>query len=157
MAEITVSREQETHKSADIPAHVRELISGISLPSQEAAPVFRTETQVPLPETFSWGGYWQGLGVMFLLLACLWFLARYLKRHGRFNFIPRQGSLPKDAFFMEAQMPVGPRKCLMVVRFLDKRLLIGVTDQQIALLTEERVDDGVEESDFEEYSAADKR
>ncbi len=137
----------------DIPAQVREMIQ--SIPSTEQ--VVKAETQAPLPAvpSFGWGSYWQGLGLMFLLLACLWFLARFLKRHGRFNFIPRQGTLPRDAFFMEAQMPVGPRKCLMVVRFLDKRLLIGVTDQQIALLTEERVNDGAEESDFVEYGEAD--
>ncbi|MCR5814991.1 MAG: flagellar biosynthetic protein FliO [Desulfovibrio sp.] len=84
---------------------------------------------------------------MFLLLGLLWFFVRLLRRYGRFNFIPRQGSLPKDAFFMEAQMPVGPRKCLMVVRFMQKRFLLAVTEQQISVVTEERLPKG----DFEAY------
>ncbi|MBO4336319.1 MAG: flagellar biosynthetic protein FliO [Desulfovibrio sp.] len=84
---------------------------------------------------------------MFLLLAVLWLLVRLLRRYGRFNFIPRQGSLPRDAFFMEAQMPVGPRKCLMVVRFMQKRFLLAVTEQHISVVTEERLPKG----DFEAY------
>ena len=102
----------------------------------------------------------QGIGLMFLLLAALWFLMRLLRRYGRFNFIPRQGSLPRDAFFMEAQMPLGPRKSLMVVRFLKRRLLLGVTEQKISVLTEERVCEDTDkdacevakgERSFEEY------
>ena len=105
----------------------------------------------PLPAAdlpnFTWSGYLQGIGLMFLLLAVLWFLVRLLRRYGRFNFIPRQGSLPRDAFFMEAQMPVGPRKCLMVVRFMQKRFLLAVTEQHISVVTEERLPKG----DFEAY------
>ena len=42
---------------------------------------------------------------------------------------------------MEAQMPLGPKKGLMVVRFLNKRLLLGVTEHQISLITEESAQD----------------
>ncbi len=33
-------------------------------------------------------------------------------------------------------MALGPKKSLVVVRFLNKRVLLGVTDQQITMLTE---------------------
>lgn len=86
---------------------------------------------------FSWSGYIQALGVMCLLLAGLWFLVWAMRRYGKFNFLPKPGSLPKGSLQMEAQMPLGPRKGLMVVRFMDRRLLLGVTEQQISLLAEE--------------------
>ncbi|MBQ9536492.1 MAG: flagellar biosynthetic protein FliO [Desulfovibrionaceae bacterium] len=93
--------------------------------------------------------YFQGLGFFFLFLALLWLGVRLLKRYGRFSFLPRSADLPKDALRLEAQLPIGPRKGLMVVRFLHKRLLLGVTDQQISVLTWERVDDA-ETADFAE-------
>lgn len=85
---------------------------------------------------FSWGGYFQAIGVLFLLLAALWAGMWFLRKYGKFNFIPKPGMLPRDALRLEAQLPLGPRKGLMVVRFLNKRLLLGVTDHQITLLTE---------------------
>ncbi len=98
---------------------------------------------------FSWGGYFQALGILCLLLAALWFGVWLLRRYGKFNFIPRPGSLPKNALVMEAQMSLGPRKGLMVVRFLNRRLLLGVTDHQITYITEESAQDGRQKSDFQ--------
>ena len=65
------------------------------------------------------------------------------------NFIPRPGDLPRDALLMEAQMPLGPRKGLMVVRFMNRRLLLAVTGQQICLLTEESRDHETPCRDFQ--------
>lgn len=86
---------------------------------------------------FSWSGYFQALGILCVLLALLWLAVWCVRRYGKLNFIPRPGALPKDALIMEAQMPLGPKKGLMVVRFLNKRLLLGVTEHQISLITEE--------------------
>lgn len=86
---------------------------------------------------FSWSGYFQAIGILCLLLGALWFAVWCIRRYGKFNFLPRPGSLPKDSLVMEAQMPLGPKKGLMVVRFLNKRLLLGVTEHQISLITEE--------------------
>ncbi|MDR3357898.1 MAG: flagellar biosynthetic protein FliO [Desulfovibrio sp.] len=88
--------------------------------------------------SFSLAGYIQAVGVLFLILALLWGVVWLMRRYGRFNFLPRPGALPRDALVMEAQMPLGPRKGLMVVRFLNRRLLLGVTDRQITFLTEEK-------------------
>lgn len=100
--------------------------------------------------SFSWGGYMQAVGILFLLLAVLWLLVWLVRRYGRFNFLPRPGALPRGALVMEAQMPLGPRKGLMVVRFLNRRLLLGVTDQQITLLTEEDAHHEPHDADFHE-------
>ncbi len=100
--------------------------------------------------SFSWGGYMQAVGILFLLLAVLWLLVWLVRRYGRFNFLPRPGALPRGALVMEAQMPLGPRKGLIVVRFLNRRLLLGVTDQQITLLTEEDAHHEPHDADFHE-------
>lgn len=86
--------------------------------------------------SFSWGGYFQAIGTLFLLLALLWGAVWAVRKYGKFNFIPKPGAFPREALRLEAQLPLGPRKGLMVVRFLNKRLLLGVTDHQITLLTE---------------------
>ena len=119
-------------------------LAGLALGSLRAAAVFAAEQTPPASEpaalsqhAFSWGGYIQALGAVFLLLAFLWFMLWLLRRYGRFNFLPRPGSLPRDALIMEAQMPLGPRKGLTVVRFMGKRLLLGVTEQNITLLASE--------------------
>jgi flagellar protein FliO/FliZ len=105
--------------------------------AQNAAPA--AEEGAKLGQTaFSMAGYIQAIGILFLILALLWGVVWLMRRYGRFNFLPRPGALPRDALVMEAQMPLGPRKGLMVVRFLNKRLLLGVTDRQITLLTEEK-------------------
>lgn len=99
------------------------------------------QTQLP-QTTFSWSSYVQALGIMCLLLAALWFAVWAIRRYGKFNFLPRPGSLPRDCLVMEAQMPLGPRKGLMVVRFMNHRLLLGVTEQQISLLKEQSAETG---------------
>lgn len=99
---------------------------------------------------FSWSGYFQAIGILCLLLAALWFAMWLVRRYGKFNFLPRPGALPRDALVMEAQLPIGPRKGLMVVRFLNRRLLLGVTDQQITLLMEEKAQNGRQSNKFQD-------
>jgi flagellar protein FliO/FliZ len=90
---------------------------------------------------FSWGGYIQAVGVLFLLVGLLWLALWAVRRHGGlFRAVPGAGGFSRDDLRLEAQLPIGPRKGLMVVRFLNKRLLLGVTDQQITLLTEQYLD-----------------
>lgn len=113
---------------------------------------------LPLGETsLSWSGYFQALGTLFLLLAALWLLVWLLRRYGKFRFLPRAGALPSGALQVEAQLPLGPRKGVMVVRFLDKRLLLGVTDQQITLLTETDLDHEQDSAEFQQMLEAERR
>lgn len=115
----------------------------------EVAPA-ATGTASGLGQTaFSWSGYVQAVGILCLLLAALWLALWLVRRYGRFNFLPRPGALPRGALVMEAQMPLGPRKGLMVVRFLNTRLLLGVTEQQICLLKEEDVHDEPRDNKFQ--------
>jgi flagellar biosynthetic protein FliO len=99
-----------------------------------------SELEVP---TFSWGGYFKGIGALFLILAALWGVLWFLRRRGS---LPGMGGLPRDAFSVEAQVALSPKKKLVLVRFLNSRLLLGVTDQQITLIKEVEAQDGPEES-----------
>ena len=118
--------------------------------AQEAATAVAEPVTALGQSSFSWGSYIQAVGILFLLVAVLWLAVWLARRFGKFNFLPRPGSLPRDALVMEAQLPLGPRKGLMVVRFLNKRLLLGVTDQQITLLTEEQAKHEPENADFQQ-------
>jgi flagellar protein FliO/FliZ len=81
------------------------------------------------------------LGALFLVLGILWAALWLLRRSGRFAGMPRVGSLPRDGLYLEGHLSLGPRKGLTVVRFLNKRLLLGITEHQITLLTETDPDD----------------
>lgn len=119
---------------------------------QEAASVGPNIATAPAGQlgqtAFSWSGYIQAIGIMCILLGALWFGVWALRKYGRFNFLPRPGSLPRDSLVMEAQMPLGPKKGLMVVRFMNRRLLLGVTEHQIALITEDKGGDERNATDF---------
>lgn len=102
----------------------------------------------PASAGFSWGGYFYGLGALCLILALLYGALWIMRRSGKFRFMPAYGALPRDALRLEAQLPLGPRKGLMVVRFLNKRMLLGVTDQKITLLSEADTHDEQAGADF---------
>lgn len=94
----------------------------------------------PLPgSTLGWSGYFQAIGSIFLILAVLGGGFYLLKRFG-----PRAvggGVFGRGTLQLEAQLPLGPRRSVAVVRFLNKRLVLGVTDSNITLLTETETDD----------------
>ena len=121
------------------------------------APQAATLPAVPVETVFTWSGYFQAIGVMLLLLAALWGLVWLVRRYGKFNFLPQPGSLPRDALRLEAQLPLGPRKSIAVVRFLNKRVLLGVTDHQITLLTETEDGHAQDTADFKEAMEAAQR
>ena len=97
--------------------------------------------------TFSWSGYFEALGVMLLLLGGLWLVTWAVRRYAKLPFLPAMGAFPKNGLRMETQLPLGPRRGLVVVRFLNERLLLGVTDQQIRLLRVLPLEDADDEPD----------
>ena len=143
-----------------VAAAAQQMLHGLDMAAQaaqsvgiatEQAAAWLAEPASTLGQSsFSWGSYIQAVGILFLLVAVLWLAVWLARRFGKFNFLPRPGALPRDALVMEAQLPLGPRKGLMVVRFLNRRLLLGVTDQQITLLTEEQAQHEPENADFKQ-------
>ena len=109
----------------------------------------------PVTGAFSWSKYFYGIGALCLILGTLWGVLWLMRRSGKFRFMPSHNTFPRDALNIEAQIPLGPRRGLMVVRFLNKRLLLGVSDQQITLLSEAEYHDG--QTDFSKVLAAAER
>jgi len=105
----------------------------------EQASASALETMRITEPVFSWGGYFMALGFMFLLLGLLWFALRFLKKSGGLRFFAGDSGLQ-----VESRCALGPKKHLLVVRYLDKRLLLGVTEHHISLLGEYPSDDDVE-------------
>lgn len=125
----------EPSKSASASASKPLSGSGAGKPAAEAE-----KKEPPLPgSTLGWSGYFQAVGSIFLILAVLGGGFFLLKRFG-----PRAvggGVFGRGTLQLEAQLPLGPRRSVAVVRFLNKRLVLGVTDSNITLLTETETDD----------------
>ena len=70
-----------------------------------------------------------------VIFAAYWLLKRY---GGKWGIGPagRGGMLR-----LLAHLSLGPRKSIVVVRFMHKNLVLGVTEHNITLLTEETADD----------------
>lgn len=105
-----------------------------------------TQAITEVPATFPqseivWDGYFESVGVLMLLLVLLWLCFWAARRYGLFHMMPRAANIHRESLRLEGQLSIGPRKGIMVVRCLEKRLVLGVTDQNITLLTELAVDD----------------
>ena len=90
------------------------------------------------------GGFVHMMAWLCLILALL-FVALYLvKRYGA------KAGLPmgiRNEMKMLGQLSLGPKRNLVVVRFLNKILVLGVTDTQINLVTEMDADDTTQFAD----------
>ena len=64
------------------------------------------------------------------IFAAFWLLRRYGARFG-LGPAGRGGALR-----LIDHLPIGPRKSIVVVRFLNKDLVLGITEQSITFLTE---------------------
>jgi len=127
------------------------------------SPVFAAQQEqganlssAPVAGAFSWSGYFYAIGALCLILGALWGVLWLMRRSGKFRFMPSHKTFPRDALRIEAQIPLGPRRGLMVVRFLNKSLLLGLSDQQITLLSEADYD-GQTNTDFSQALEAAER
>lgn len=72
-------------------------------------------------------------GGLFLVLGLLFLLLFLLKRYGHKAGLTRHLSADLKVL---GQISLGPRKSIVVVRYLNKVMLLGVTDTSISLLSE---------------------
>ena len=87
--------------------------------------------------SLSWSGYFEALAIVCFALALLWALLWLVKRYGRGS-----GFLGgATAMRVESRLALGPKKWIIVVRYLDRRLVLGLTDANISLLTELPLED----------------
>ena len=91
--------------------------------------------------SFSWGGYFQALAVVCFILALLWVLLWLLKRHGKGGLLGGSSALR-----IESRLALGPKKWIMVIRYMDRRLLVGLTDENISLLADMPAENGAMEN-----------
>lgn len=103
------------------------------------------ETQAVLPGQDLGGAAMTMAGALFIILAVLLVAYWALKRYG-----PRAGlRFARGDLRLEAQLPLGPKRSVVVVRFLNRRMVLGVTEQNITLLSEVKTgDDDEEKADF---------
>lgn len=105
-------------------------------------------TQV-LPGGDLGSAWWNMTGGLLLLLGLLlvafWLLKRYGPKAGLSMF--KRGGLA-----LEGSLALGPRKAVVVVRFLNKVLVLGVTENQINLLTQ--LDDHHDPATGKDFSEA---
>ena len=80
---------------------------------------------------FAWGGYFEALAWLCFALALLWLVLWLIKRRG-FSF---SGS-STPGMRIESRLSLGPKKWVIITRYLDRRLILGVTEQQITLLSD---------------------
>lgn len=90
--------------------------------------------QEPVPG-FGWGNYFQGIGIMLLLLFVFWYILKLMRKYGNGRFLPNQKLLPRDSMYLEGQLPLGQGKSIVIVNVLGDRLVLGVTEKHINLLS----------------------
>ena len=91
--------------------------------------------------SLSWSGYFEALAILCFALALLWALLWLVKRHGRGAFLGNTAGMR-----VESRLALGPKKWVIVVRYLDRRLVLGLTDENISLLTEVPLESGPTEN-----------
>ncbi len=79
----------------------------------------------------------QVVGGLLLLLGLLYVGFYLLRKYGHKAGL---GSAAKGRLKLEGGLSLGPKRSLVLVRFLNKHLLLGVTDHSITLLTEAEAD-----------------
>ena len=75
-------------------------------------------------------------GYLFLLLGVIFLAYWLLKRFG----VPGSFSPGKNGPYLVSRLMLGNRQSVAVVRYRDKDLVLGVTEERISLLTEEEAD-----------------
>ncbi len=72
---------------------------------------------------------------MLLLLLTFWYILKLMRKYGNGRFLPNQKLLPRDSMYLEGQIPLGQGKSVVIVKVLDERLILGVTEKNINLLS----------------------
>ncbi|MFW6324262.1 MAG: flagellar biosynthetic protein FliO [Desulfovibrionales bacterium] len=86
-------------------------------------------------------------GGLFLLLALIFLGFYLLKRYGHRMGLPSSRS---QGLSLQGQLSLGPKKGVAVVRFLNKYLVLGVTDTHITKLAEMDAEHEQDHTDFSE-------
>jgi flagellar protein FliO/FliZ len=121
------------------------------LPSLALADIGANSTMPPLPGSDLGSMGVSMAGALFLVLGLLfagyWLLRRLGPKAGL-------GAFRRSGLSLEGQLGLGPRKSVVVVRFLNRLMVLGVSDTQITLLTEVRDDHEPSTDDAKTFNQA---
>lgn len=103
--------------------------------TQPGLGLLRDKPDKPLP-SFGWGGYFKSIGAVFLVLFGAAFALHFLRKR-----LPTGGGFGRGDLRLEGRLALGPKQSVVVVRFLNQRLVLGVAEAQITLLAKTDDDD----------------
>lgn len=99
-------------------------------------------TEIGTPQfdalTFSWGSYASSIGIILFMLFMLYAVLWLLRKYGKGRFITTS-EFRREDLHVEAQLPLGPKKHLYVVKYMNRRLLLGAADSSLTLLSEDYI------------------
>lgn len=105
-------------------------------PAPPPVPLAQPEGGSMLPNLpnldLTWSGYFEALAILCFVLALVLAVLWLVKKRGSSGFF----SSSAPAMRLESRLALGPKKWLIVVRCQDRRLVLGVTEKSINLLTE---------------------
>lgn len=107
----------------------------------------------PLPAVDSGTTLLTTAGYLFLLIAVIFLAYWLLKRLGLSGGLTTGKNAPR----LVSRLMLGNRQSLSVVRYQGKDLLLGITDQQITLLSESEATDAGEEPQPKSFASLLKR
>ena len=101
-------------------------------PAVQAAAPSAATTIIP-DISLAWGGYFQALAILCFALAALWLVLWLLKR------AKHAGVSAPHTMRIESRLALGPKNWLYVVRCQDKRLILGVSEKNVSLISESKL------------------
>ena len=120
------------------------LLAAISTHSQSAIPptppaspavqIAPSAATTIIPDiSLAWGGYFQALAILCFALAALWLILWLMKR------ARHAGIAAPHTMRIESRLALGPKNWLYVVRCQDKRLILGVSEKNVSLISESKL------------------
>ncbi len=99
-----------------------------------------------------WQSYISAISIIFALLAVLYGGLWLMRKLGYGSAVVTSAQFSKNNLRVEAQLSLGGKRQLYLVRYMNKRLLLGTTDASISLISEEYMldDEGKILKDFDE-------
>lgn len=124
-----------TRTQTEAPSENTEKSGGMALQQEQNTKIGLSPKQGEEIPAFTWGNYFKAIGIMLLLLVLFWYVLKMVRKVGNGRFLPSQKLLPRNSMYMEGQLPLGQGKSIIIVRVLNERLVLGVTEKNINLLT----------------------
>ncbi len=89
--------------------------------------------------SFSWGNYASSVSIIILMLLMFYGGLWLLRKYGKGRFLPLSSSFSRNDLRLEAQLPLSQKRTLYVVKYLNRRILLGGTDNSLTLLSEDYI------------------